>query len=517
MDMGINTGTDLGSVAAGLGGKSMDTATYQKGLGRIEKALDDNSKEIDKIPDGKPPQLEPPPEFKQTDPWQTFGGPASFLAMFGSLMTKHPLTSALNAGAGVIEARNKGDYEAYKTAFDKWKVNSDNAWKMADWEQSNLKNMYDRLKDKRADLSSEMEVWSKMTQDPTLDHMEKAGAIQDHLAARQKNIMEMKKAHDELELQDGIFRDKVDAIESKTGQKATPAQMHQAAKEAEIDMANAKKGKGGDDDPANEEYQKKYEEWKKLPSSKSDAQSWNAGLPISGFIRGRGKDAEQQLEFAKDYAKELDSTVDRAQAVEDFNAANTAMRSYGSGKNADIIRSFNVAYSHADLLGDLAVALRNGDVQKINSLKQAYEEETGQSAPTNFDAAKGIFSDEVNKAAVGGPGALADREAIRQGIIKAESPEQIQGAIDTYKGLIIGQIQGQKQEYEQSTKRRDFERLLSSDVADDLKKHAQKSGSKDSPLPLPKDNNFKKDKWYTNDKGEVGKYVGEKDGQHVFE
>lgn len=43
------------------------------------------------------------------------------------------------------------------------------------------------------------------------------------------------------------------------------------------------------------------------------------------------------------------------------------------------------------------------------------------------------------------------------------------------------------------------------------------SGSKDYPLPLPKGNSFEKGKWYTGPSGEVGKYTGEKNGQHVFE
>lgn len=59
----------------------------------------------------------------------------------------------------------------------------------------------------------------------------------------------------------------------------------------------------------------------------------------------------------------------------------------------------------------------------VNQARNAYESATGQPAPTNFNAVKGIVADEVNKAALGSGGALADREDLKQQLSAANSPQ----------------------------------------------------------------------------------------------
>lgn len=213
----------------------------------------------------------------------------------------------------------------------------------------------------------------------------------------------------------------------------------------------------------------RYEEWKKTPRAGMIADAIAKGLPPTYYIRGRGKDGQEQLQFAQDLAIERHPDLDLTAASEDYKAQSAALRSFGNGKQADTVRSFNVAYAHVDTLKELAKALQNGDVQAINAAKQRYEQEFGSAAPTNFDAVKSILSDEVNKAAVGGAGALGDREQIRASIMRASSPEQIDGAASVYKALIVGQMQGMKKQYEEATGRKDFERFLLPEVEEDLK------------------------------------------------
>lgn len=348
-------------------------------------------------------------------------------------------TAALKAYAAGLKGVQTGNQQAFENSYKEW--------------QANTKAIMD-------DNKTELDKFKAVMDDRSLSESEAKDAISAIAAEHQDSMMiDAKDYEQQMKLYD-IRVQHQDRLEELTDKVKAKADELIAKQNADKDASD-----------------KAYGDWKKTASAKKDAESWNEGLPVSGFIRGRGKDAEQQLEFVKKYAAELDPDGDRAKATEDYNAANKAISSFGSGKQGDIVRSFNVAYNHADLVGQLADALGNGDVQRINSVSQKYEQEFGSPAPTNFDAAKHILADEVNKAAIGGAGALADRQALTANILRASSPEQIKGQLQTYKTLIIGQMKGMKQQYEQATKRDDFDRLLSPEVRDDLKNHSDQAAA----------------------------------------
>jgi hypothetical protein len=140
----------------------------------------------------------------------------------------------------------------------------------------------------------------------------------------------------------------------------------------------------------------------------------------------------------------------RAQAVKDFT----------SGKKGDTIRSFDVAISHLDTLRGLADALHNGNSQLVNKFSNAFKNQFGYAAPSNFDAAKGIVGDEIVKAIVGGQNALGDREEAKAQIAAAKTPEQLNGVIDTWTKLLGGQLHGYKRQYENGTGLHNFESRL---------------------------------------------------------
>lgn len=147
--------------------------------------------------------------------------------------------------------------------------------------------------------------------------------------------------------------------------------------------------------------------------------------------------------------------------VKDFHAADQAVKAFASGKQGNTVRSFNVALSHLDTLDRAADALNNGDMKAMNAVSQAIASQTGQAAPTNFDAVKKIVGDEIVKAIVGSGGGVADREEASKTIARTNSPAQLKGVIGQYKELMRGQLGGLRQQYEVSTGRKDFDRLLS--------------------------------------------------------
>lgn len=120
------------------------------------------------------------------------------------------------------------------------------------------------------------------------------------------------------------------------------------------------------------------------------------------------------------------------------------------------------------MLGQLSDALGNGDIQLFNRLGQGWAQQTGSPAPTNFDAAKQIVGDEIVKAIVGAGGGVGDREKAAETISRASSPQQLKGVIQTYQGLMSGQLAGLRQQYQKTTGLNDFEDYLAPETRQKL-------------------------------------------------
>lgn len=148
-----------------------------------------------------------------------------------------------------------------------------------------------------------------------------------------------------------------------------------------------------------------------------------------------------------------------------------ARNDFATGKNGNTVRSLNVAVQHLDQLGQLSAALNNGDIQGVNKISQFIAQQTGSAAPTNFGAAKQLVADEVVKAIVGAGGGVSDRETAAANISRASSPQQLAGVIQTYKGLMAGQLSGLKQQYEHNTGLKDFEDNLAPETKAQLQNH----------------------------------------------
>lgn len=134
-----------------------------------------------------------------------------------------------------------------------------------------------------------------------------------------------------------------------------------------------------------------------------------------------------------------------------------AEKDFSTGKQGNSVRSFNVALSHLDTLDQLSDALNNGNMQIVNKIGNAYAQQTGGAAPTNFEAAKKIVGDEIVKAIVGSGGGVADREEAAKTLAKANSPAQLKGVINTYKELMKGQLVGLRDQYKATTGKDDFD------------------------------------------------------------
>jgi len=166
---------------------------------------------------------------------------------------------------------------------------------------------------------------------------------------------------------------------------------------------------------------------------------------------------------------------------QDFAASKAAQIKFGSSKQGDTVRSLNVAISHLNTLGHLSDALGNGNLPVVNSIAQTFAQQTGNSAPTNFDTAKQIVGDEITKAIIGTGGSVADRDKAQAVISRANSPAQLKGAIQTYQQLLAGQLSGLRRQYQVSTKAKNFNDYLSPETISVL-------GNGDAPTAAPGSN-----------------------------
>lgn len=133
-----------------------------------------------------------------------------------------------------------------------------------------------------------------------------------------------------------------------------------------------------------------------------------------------------------------------------------AVAKFNTGKQGDQVRAFDVGLSHLNTLSTLTDALNNNDTQLLNSAANTWKSQTGQPAPTEFNAAKEVVGNEIVKAIVGAGGGVGDREKAQKALDAANSPAQLKGVISTYKTLMNGQLSGLQQQYENSTGRKDF-------------------------------------------------------------
>lgn len=156
----------------------------------------------------------------------------------------------------------------------------------------------------------------------------------------------------------------------------------------------------------------------------------------------------------------------------EYGSRAKAYKEFTTGKNGNQVRSFNVAISHLSTLANMADTMGNGDIPTLNKIKNEFARATGKAAPNTFDGVKKIVTDEIVKSIVGAGGGVADREEAANTIASASSPAQLTGIINGYRELMAGQLGGLQLQYEQSTGRRDFDRLLSTESKAYLEQHA---------------------------------------------
>lgn len=122
-----------------------------------------------------------------------------------------------------------------------------------------------------------------------------------------------------------------------------------------------------------------------------------------------------------------------------FSTRKNANTAFTTGIQGRQLLAFGSAVKHLETLGGLIDALGNKDTIQLNRLNNLWEKQTGQTAVTNFEAAKGIVAKEIMKAIVMGGGGVEERQELSKLMDAAKSPEQLRGVVNTYYELIKAQ------------------------------------------------------------------------------
>ena len=140
---------------------------------------------------------------------------------------------------------------------------------------------------------------------------------------------------------------------------------------------------------------------------------------------------ERLADAVAQYNPDFDATA--------FSTRKNANTAFTTGIQGRQLLAFGSAVKHLETLGGLIDALKNKDTIQLNRINNLWEKQTGQSAVTNFEAAKGIVAKEIMKSIVTGGGGVEERQELSRLMDAAKSPEQLRGVVDTYYELMKAQ------------------------------------------------------------------------------
>lgn len=494
-------GASLSSLAQSLE-KSSGEATAALAATRPKKmALLDQlaAEKPPAAPDIAKPEAPPKPPG-QADPLQSFGSFASALGIFGGLLSRHPLTASLKAASAAIQGAKQHDQEAYQRAFDEWKVQSEYAAKVADWQYQRYRTVLEQNKGSHDQIMSQLQVLASLDQDATALHAIRSGDIglfEKMMDDRYRMIQGLKDSSLKVKQFDEEVRYHNEMMKTPEHQatlafmqanpNATPDQWA-AFKQSmaphltnptSIVLMNAMEQyaleHGGQPMPPEEQVRLLAGMRNGTPDPKTVEQTAQG---IAAYQIAPPSSFVMKTPFGQEVMSRVMELNPKYQSAR-YGEVTKAARDFGTGKQGDTVRSFNVAVQHLGTLEELLQALQSGDIKALNRAGVAFQEQFGGPAPASFDAAAQIVGDEIIKAVIGGKGALGDRDAAGARLSAARSPAQLQGVIDTYKKLMAGQLIGLEKQYQDTTGLDDFETKLLPDTKKALGAYRKTGASPD--------------------------------------
>lgn len=388
----------------------------------------------------KPPSDAPFQAPEQVNPISAFGSSAGLLAGIASMFTRAPLTTSLNAMASGMQAIKDGNALAYQKSFKEWTANTEHAFKSFDAQNKAYDNLINLAKTDYDGAMTGIKTLAAMTDDQAA-----------HTAMAMNGIEGVAKLN--------MDRQRLNLETQEAATKLIPAHLYNQA----IDQYKVQHGLGKNEnipvEAAGRLWQQAQTGFFYDQSSSKPAGSvapgdpnYRTGNPMVDSIGhyqtaplpvGRGGQnlaIMQQVEAAyPNYRAPMFAGIQKSWL--DFQPG---------GKDGALVASGNKAIQHLGLLEQAFNALQNHDPPALNDIRMKWLKATGSALPTNYDAIAGVAAGELANFAVGNGvrgTALDDRKGMAETISRSMSSGQGMGAMDQYVGLMAGQMDAKRWQY----------------------------------------------------------------------
>lgn len=177
------------------------------------------------------------------------------------------------------------------------------------------------------------------------------------------------------------------------------------------------------------------------------------GGKLPPWLNARGDAAKGVIAnyIAKRAAAEGDTATSMVAQGQATQAAQGVVKDFTSGQSGKAVTAINTAVQHINSLTPLVDALGTGDIKQINRFTNAFKEQTGSPAPTNYAALKEFVGGEVAKAVLPGGGGESEREALLAPLNAANSPEAIHQALQTIQTALAGKTEALRNQWDVGT------------------------------------------------------------------
>ena len=154
-----------------------------------------------------PPKMQ---QAQQTTPQQMWSSSAMVFAALGSLLTRRPLMTAMNAAASALKAFQSGNQQAVNAAFAQWKQDSEQFYKIAEYEQKVYQDLLSDARERLAesgrqtdremrDIETRLRATAAALQDKAIVNADSLKVMVERLDARDRNLTTMQSAGVKLE------------------------------------------------------------------------------------------------------------------------------------------------------------------------------------------------------------------------------------------------------------------------------------------------------------------------------
>lgn len=177
----------------------------------------------------QPPKMDlpPAPEPKNTNPLEIWGSTAMVLAAIGSLLTRKPLTTALNSATAVMNAYKKNDIDTANTEFERWKTATDLAVKQGNFQMEAYKSALAKANTDEKAAVAEFSAYAHAFGDETAAQVAQTRGVQgaQKLMLDQQGLNLKFQVNQQKIIQAKAFADSFKELQSKPEYQNAPPQV----------------------------------------------------------------------------------------------------------------------------------------------------------------------------------------------------------------------------------------------------------------------------------------------------